>query len=591
MTLSNIKKIAIVVLFLSAVSISLLTPIRDIDLFWHLATGRWIAEHGELPATDPFAYTTSLKAQEDFYRAKILLSLYWLANLLQYGVFSFGGYYGIIVLRVLIILATLLILALHMRKKGLNVISTILLLVPLSLVFSLYKGDRPNQMTYLFAALFMFLVDALKRGEKKGYLLPLVLLLWANMHGGFLLGTVVVVCMGVAELLRKIFLRGYCLNRKYVVVLLITLGAGFLNPNGYNVLYSMLFESSAVYMANTGEAITPLAYATRIGYSQFLLILGISVSLAIWYFAFRLFSRTAGLRETLLSNCDELLIVLFLSAISFTAIRYIPLLTLVVAPIIVPLFSGKIQGLLQKLSGYFVPELLIIVVLLGWISGSYPSTVLKHPPVDPFFPDDAVQFIREKDMKGRFYNDQNWGGYLMWQFYPEMFVFIDGRTLSMDIYSDSIVIAKGELGQQPATPLYRTLFDTYSIRHIIITPNDTVGSMHMLVNRLVNDPEWKLVYIGRNSLIYSRDQIMPVYDKTLSYNLAIANALEFMSMNPDIPFPYLTIAQANMYMGRPLSAMKGLEDALQRRPALRGGQVEQTLKAYRESSQSPAGVR
>lgn len=586
MTLSNIKKIAIGVLFFCAVSISLLTPIRDNDFFWHLATGKWIAEHGELPTTDPFAYTTSLKAQEDFYRAKILLSLYWLANLLQYGVFSFGGYYGIIVLRVIIILLTLLILTAHMRKKGLNTISALFLLIPLSLLFSLYKGDRPNQMTYLFAALFMFLADALKRGEKKGYLLPLVLLLWANMHGGFLLGAVIVLSMGVAELLRKMFLRGHSLNRKLVTVLLITLGAGLMNPNGYNVLYSMLFESSAYYNANVTESITPLTYA-GIGHYLPLWMLGIPLVFAGWYFISRLFSRTAGPRETILQYCDELMLFLFLAAISFTAIRYIPLFVLVTAPMIAALFSGKFQDIQQKFSRYFVPELLIIAFLFWWISGTYTSTVLKHPPVDPFFPDDAVQFIKGKEMKGRFFNTYDWGGYLMWEFYPEPFVFIDGRGISTQTYSISNAIINAEPGRYGGKLQYRELLNSYAVRHIITQAVYMTGGIFPILNALVNDPEWNLVYIGRNSLVFSRDQIIPAYDKTLSYNLAIANALEIMGMNPDIPFPYLTVAQANMYLGRPQSALKVLEDALQRRPALRGGEVERALKAYRGSGQRP----
>ncbi len=587
MTFSNIKKVAIVILFFCAVSISLLTPIRDNDFFWHLATGRWIVEHRELPITDPFAYTTSLKAQEDFFRAKILLTQYWLANLLQYSVFLLGGYYGIIVLRVIIILLTLLILALHMRKKGLNAISSILLLLPLSLVLSMYQGDRPNQMTYFFAALFMFLADALKRGEKKGYLLPLVLLIWANVHGGFMLGVAVALFMGVAEVLKKIFLRGYALDRKFAGVLLITFVAGFVNPNGYNILYSMLYESSAYYNANVTEAITPLAYA-RIGEYLFLWVLGIPLVLAGLYFTSRMYSGTDGLRELILQNFDKLMVFLFLTALSFTAIRYIPLFVLVTSPMISSLFSGKFQAMQQKFSRYFVPELLIIALLFGWISGSYASTVLKRPPIDPFFPDDAVQFIKGKEMKGRFFNSYDWGGYLIWEFYPEPFVFTDGRGISTQIYRISNAIINAEQGRYGGKLQYRELLNSYAVRHMVIQTVYMTGNMYPILNILVNDPEWNLVYIGRNSLVFSRDQIMPTFDKTLSYNLAIMNALEVMNVNPDVPFPYLTVAQANMYMGRPLSAMKGLEDALQRRPALRGGDVERALKAYRENIQSPA---
>jgi len=583
------KKIVVIALFLGAVCVTLLTPINDPDFFWHLATGRWIAEHGELPQTDPFAYTTSLKAQEEFYRAKIILTQYWLANLLQYGIFSLAGFNGIIGLRVLIFVLTLLVIGVHLRKKELDVTAAVLLLLPFLFIFRPYIGDRPNQMTFLLLALFMYLADAAKRGEKKGYLLPVVFAVWANMHGGFLLGAVIAGIMVVSELYSKAFLRDHLLNKKLIAVMLVTLGAGFLNPNGYTMLYSMFFEMSSSYAEGIAETHT-LWQVTMQGDFRYVWMLGIAGFLAGWYIVSRVFSGSSRPKEALLGLADELLVVLFLFVLSCTAVRYIPLLAIVLVPVTSSLFSGKFQGMVRKLSAYFVPELLVAAVSLWWIYGAYAHTVLKIPPVAPYYPDDAVQFIRKHEIRGRFYNYYDWGGYLIWQFYPEQFVFIDGRALVLDAYNDSQAVNSGRREIFAGKPLYKSILDSFSVRHIIIPAVDLRGDILYLLKALENDPEWHLIFAGRNSLIYSREPAGQDYPKSLSYAVVLSS-LDNMAVNPDSPYPYLTYAKANSYLGRRQRAIDGLEEVLKHRPSQRGGPVEKALQLLREGKEIPIDMK
>lgn len=586
MTPSRIKKTVVILLFLIAVCFALLTPVRDNDFFWHLATGKWIAEHKELPKTDPFAYTTSLKAQEELYRAKIILTQYWLANLLQYGIFSIASFSGIIALRVLIILVTLLVLSAHLWKKGLDAISIILLLLPLSFVLMAYEGDRPNQMTFLFAALFMFLTDSMKRGEKKGYLLPPVFFLWANMHSGFLLGAVIAVIVVVSEMIKKMFMRDYVPDKRLITVMLITIGAGFLNPNGYTMVYSMLFETSRHYNAYVSETQAPLSYTKIRGYSN-VWRLGISLFFALLYFMSQIFSQSLRPKEKIQHLCDELLLVIFLAGISLTAVRYIPLFVIVVVPVIAPLFSGKFQGMLQKLSGYLVPELLIVAVSLGWIYSSYPLTVLNRPTVGLYFPRAAVQFIKQKEMKGHFFNYYDWGGYLIWQFYPEQSVFIDGRGISLNVFQDYDDILSGRQEMFIGKPYYKAILEAYSVRHLIMPAIDMSGDIIKVLKSLENDPEWHLIFVGYSSLIFTRDVVQSEYPKTLSYEVALSNVLSLMYQASDNPFPYLTFAKANSYLGKQKVAIDGIEEALKSRPSLRGGPVEKALRLLKEGKEIP----
>ncbi len=582
----QLKKSIIISIVLGAVCAALLTPIRDNDLFWHLATGKWIVEHKTLPEADPFAYTTSLKAQEEFVRAKIILTQYWLANLLQYGIFSFSGFNGIIILRVLIVLLTLLVIFAHLRSRGLRTLPNLLLLLPISFVLIHYKGDRPNQMTFLFLALFLFLLDALKKGEKKGYLLPIVYILWANMHGGFILGGAIAGLVFATELFRPVFFRTYLLNKKLLLFMGLICMAGFLNPNGYNVIYSMLFETSQTQTASIGESKGPFFFISTGNY-LYVWIQSISFFLALSYLLSRLYLQFTKKRDSILLALDEIFILLFLSVLSFTSIRYIPLFVIALVPMVSPLFSGRFQALVLRLSRYFVPELLIVAASIWTISTAYNDTLVKNAAISSYYPDDAVQFIKEKEIKGHFFNYYDWGGYFIWQFYPDKFVFIDGRAVSLKTADAAQAVISNADEKIMDKPLYAAILDSYSVRHIIIPPINYLGDINYVLQPLVDDPDWRLIFVGRNSLIFTRDPIEPTYPKSLSYALALSNARRVIISYPNNPLPYLTYAKANYQLGGASNAIKGLEEALEKRPALRGTSVEKALKLLQDGKEIP----
>lgn len=60
----------------------LLTPIPPHDFWWHMATGQFIVETGQIPSVDQFSYT---QAGQPFYNQS------WLAQILMYGIYRLGG--------------------------------------------------------------------------------------------------------------------------------------------------------------------------------------------------------------------------------------------------------------------------------------------------------------------------------------------------------------------------------------------------------------------------------------------------------------------------------------------------------------------
>lgn len=145
----------------------------DGDLFYHLASGRWIAEHHTLPATAFFSVLPAAAGWADYY---------WLFQLLVFALHSLAGWVALVVLRAALLLALLGVLLAHLRRSGGRIgvwqatVWTLVLLVVLPRFASL----RPHLFSLLLLAAFLFVLEHVPRALPA---LPVLAILWVNLHG------------------------------------------------------------------------------------------------------------------------------------------------------------------------------------------------------------------------------------------------------------------------------------------------------------------------------------------------------------------------------------------------------------------------
>jgi hypothetical protein len=177
---------------------SLLTPIAPHDFWWHLATGRLIATHGVIPTTDVFSYT---QAGAPFYNQG------WLAQLLMYGLYQLGGAATVALTQALVIVSTYgLLLWLCVRRTGRLRLSVGVLLLSLPLVFDNWQA-RPQSYAFPLFVAFLAVLTGYRLGwNRRLWLLPPLIILWANIHGSFVLGLALIGITFVGEIVRV--LRG-----------------------------------------------------------------------------------------------------------------------------------------------------------------------------------------------------------------------------------------------------------------------------------------------------------------------------------------------------------------------------------------------
>ncbi|NJO07245.1 MAG: hypothetical protein HC876_17990, partial [Chloroflexaceae bacterium] len=178
----------------------LVLPIQPHDFWWHMATGRVIIETGSIPIIDSFSYT---QAGETF------INQAWLAQVLMYGLYQLGGVPLILLVQSgIIVLAYGMLLRLCIERSGAVRMSVLVLLLTLPLSFDNWNV-RPQTYTLpLFVAFLVLLTHWRERArgtveppadtklppllQGRLWLLPLLMVLWVNLHGTFVLGGMLV---------------------------------------------------------------------------------------------------------------------------------------------------------------------------------------------------------------------------------------------------------------------------------------------------------------------------------------------------------------------------------------------------------------
>ena len=171
----------------------------DPDVWWHLRLGRWILDNHSIPTGELFSYT----AQGNAFTAHE-----WLTDTVFALLDSAGGLLLVAAVAALVSWSGFLAIALLLRRRGLSPIAVALTVVLVAKAAQPVLGTRPQVVTFALTAWTLLLVDGyLARGGRRVWLLPAVVLVWANLHAGFITGIavagLVVATETAARLLRR----------------------------------------------------------------------------------------------------------------------------------------------------------------------------------------------------------------------------------------------------------------------------------------------------------------------------------------------------------------------------------------------------
>ncbi|HKS30335.1 MAG TPA: hypothetical protein VJS44_21095 [Pyrinomonadaceae bacterium] len=442
--------------------------VTDPDFWWHLRAGQYIFETRSIPHTDIFSFT---------FDGREWVTHEWLSELVIYAVFRWLGWGGLVAGFALLITAAFALSHRSCEKSGAHPIASWLAVLLGALATAPVWGVRPQMFSLLLASLFLFILTGRMRGEvnRSVWWLPLLMLLWVNLHGGYVLGIVLITIalFGTAldglmekrtpaEIFRRV--------RPLLLVLLVCVAVVPLNPNGAR-LFTYPFETlaSSAMQEHIEEWFSPNFHQARF------------IPLAVLMFA--TFASLALSTKRL--RVSELLMLCATAYAVLRSGRHLPIFAFAAVPLLAEHATlwVKSQDWSQRL---FAPEkiasrrqtLLRFAVLLVALIVSLMNVrhVVAKQAVseEKHFPARAVEFLREQNLPDPIFNWYDWGGYLIWKLYPERRIYIDGRA---DVYGDAFLeeFLRATKGQGDwREPLRRN-----SIRTVIVKPDSPLAGLLM----------------------------------------------------------------------------------------------------------------
>lgn len=460
-------------------------PIADNDFWWHLKTGEIMVQNGGLLQSDPFNFTSDgiVSAIE-----RVILKGYWLWQLMAYALYSLLGFNGISLLNFFTALAMAGVVTRQMRREGVGDVLTILLLtLGFSLVRNTYYLERPQVVSFLLAAILIAQLARVRDGGRLSWPLPLLMVFWANIHAGFVFGDIVLVCFVVGAVIE--YRQDLSRLRHIILWAVIGIGASLINPNGALVFGELMsFSSSSVNeFQNTWVKF-------QLG-NWFVVILWLLIALYVF-----------GLWLSRRVYWPELVVALFLAYSSVSYMRNVAFFAVAMLPAI---GLSLQQGM--TLRSISIPPrwgfLLICIAAAGllWQTNVHWQKMRNEGPVSSIFPDKSTQFILDSGLQGRMLNGYNVGGYLLWRLYPQHRIFIDGRGLEAEVFSDWLAMTSASLQEEGGRKEFEVLLERYDIDYVVSDIQHQGGRLFSLLKFLMVKAEWIPVYVDQQSFILVRD--------------------------------------------------------------------------------------
>lgn len=451
--------------------------VADYDLGFHLRTGEWILQHGTVPRVETF--TSSAMGRP-------WVAYSWLFEILLTACMRRFDLVGVVllgvVMRLLIALAAWDLIR-RLLPRFWPAVGLTALVVGVS---GLLNGPRPVLFSNLFLIVVLdavFISEESRSARPLWFLLPLFAL-WANVHIQFIHGLCVLGAFALEPWLARLFGQaprpGVSIFQRWANLGACTL-ATLVNPYGIGVwtlLWTFLKQPKFYDMIMEMKAAD-----FRAGYHYVVLAMTIAAGFAL--------GRQKHVRPALV------MLFIFATEQGFRSLREMWFTALIAAVVIAVSWSESRSTASTSLTGLFgLREKFAVgictVALIGAGARYFNlNNDLLWMGVHGSFPEVAARYVESHHLRGRIFNNYDWGGYLMWRL-PENLVSIDGRANNVhdqDYVSRSRDTWNGKPGWDQDPDLNGA--------DIVIGSTDKP-----LTSILLLDPKFKAVFQNKESVVF-----------------------------------------------------------------------------------------
>jgi hypothetical protein len=482
----------------------------DGDTGWHIRTGEWILANGRVPRQDMFSFTKSGQA---WYAWE------WLWDVCFAWLYHHGAMASVVTASILVLCVTFALLyrltLRHCSNPFLAIGATFLACV----CSVLHWLARPHLFTMLFVVILLMILDRVYQGTARSLLAtPILMILWTNLHGGFLAGLIILAGFTAGEALRAVFAmeaeeRGAGLQRAkwFGAAGLASALATLVNPYTYHLhTHIYQFFAEPYHLQNIVEFQSISFHEPAALYLEMLLLLG---------------ALSAGWLVVKHRNFVPLVLMVGWAHLALFSARNIPLFAIIAAPFVAQALEEMLHSLECARLARWVRQLVAgfrktgvefavndrpwrihvasaaVMAVLAMLLASPAATGKLKPEFDPaHYPSQTLSLLRA-DPDSRICTGDQWGDYLIYQLYPAHKVFIDGRS---DFY--------GQEFEQKFFDLMSVKYDwqqyltQYKIDTIVLSPTTPLASA------IKESCHWRVVYDDKVAIVFRRAEL-PVHQQ------------------------------------------------------------------------------
>jgi hypothetical protein len=479
----------------------------DAGIGWHIRTGQMIFASHEIPHTDPFS---TLSGHPWF-------AWEWLYDLVVGWLEKTAGLNGVVLFTSLIIAAVFSWTFRLLLRRGSNILVALILVLLAASASMIHFLARPHVVSWLFTVAWFWILESSEKSPadphldpaaagptRPLWLLPLLMLLWVNVHGGFLVGIVLLVIYCASATWQWLTLKEDRFEhalpkieagkraRALAFTGLLTVAATLVNPYGYKLhVHIYRYLSNRFLMDHIDEFQSPnFHYVAQKCFAGLLLLTFVALAVK---------RREAGATHGL--------VVLFAVYSGLYASRNIPASSLLLILVIGPWLSEAMDQLQQRwgrrrgsspesffqrmqvtefqLQGHLWP--IATIVIACWVAahaGKLGTTPLMDAQFSATrFPVAAVDYLEQQHVPGAIVSTDYWGGYLIYRLYPRVRVVVDDRH---DFYGAEFL--KSYLKMVHVEPGWSDFLQQHPAQCVIVPKDSGLASI------LLETPSWKRVY-------------------------------------------------------------------------------------------------
>jgi len=493
----------------------------DAGIGWHIRTGQLILATHSIPHVDPFS--SSMAGHPWF-------AWEWLYDVVVGWLDQAAGLNAVVVFTAIVIAATFSWIFLLLIRRKTNLIVALLLLLFAASASMIHFFARPHVVTWLFAVLWLCILDRLEqsqgtsnsgawRNRRLLFLLPLSMLIWVNVHGGFLVGFALLAIYWLSAIWQSFRARGNHFEavleklragkraRDLAGIAFLSAVATLVNPYGWKLhIHIYRYLSNRFLMDHIDEFQSPNFHGVAQKCFALLLILTL---LAL-----------AADKIDDSKNHAELLLILFAAYSGLYAARNIPVSSLLLIWVIGPKlsralnfvsesFTRTVAGTSKVSAESFLQRMRAIdsglrghvwviaaIAISAWIAfhgGKAGTSTLMNAHFDSTrFPVASVDYVERHNIRGPIFAPDFWGGYLIYRLYPQTKVVIDDRH---DLYGEPFL--KSYLKTIHVEPGWQDFIDQYPA-NILLIPKSSA-----LANILLETPRWQPIYSDEVAVVFT----------------------------------------------------------------------------------------